>query len=166
MDFSLIGVCDGILRAVRRCGFWLRSVMGKLVARLSLRMGGRYGRSRWAAPARHAAQREELSGAHLVRRISRGSCNSVSPAVAWRARACGIGLLPARLPRQLGYRADHPQPGPGGRDADGDTDDGVSEAEDGLLPGIVRAHGRHDHDDCRGDPGRDCVAWPADQRGH
>jgi hypothetical protein len=37
-------------------------------------------------------------------------------------------------------------PGPGGHDADGDADDGVCQAENGLLPRVPGADGGHDQD--------------------
>lgn len=49
---------------------------------------------------------------------------------------------------------------------DSDADDGVGQAENGLLPRVLRADGGHDHDHRGGDPGRDRVTGPAQQHDH
>jgi hypothetical protein len=51
--------------------------------------------------------------------------------------------------------ADDPQADPGRRDAYRDPDGGVGQAQDGLLPGVVRGQFRRDHDDRGSDGGRD-----------
>jgi NADPH2:quinone reductase len=53
--------------------------------------------------------------------------------------------------------------GPGGQRTDGDADHGVRQAENGLLPRMLRADGGHDHDHRGGDPGRDRVTGSAEQ---
>jgi len=57
----------------------------------------------------------------------------------------------------------YPQATPGGGHADRDTDDGLGEAQDWLLPCVLRAHGRGDHHHRGGEGGRDHVAKAAEQ---
>jgi LuxR family transcriptional regulator, maltose regulon positive regulatory protein len=91
-----------------------------------------------------------------------------------RARALGLlTLIASRLrcgrtaaqAERGSSRQEPPDPyaDPGGHRADCDADEGVRQAENGLLPRVLGADGGHDHDHRCGDPRRDRVAGPAQQ---
>jgi len=53
--------------------------------------------------------------------------------------------------------------GPFAGNADADSDDGIDQAQYRLVPGLVRAQRRGDHDNRRRDAGGDAIVPAADQ---
>jgi len=80
-----------------------------------------------------------------------GSLNRVAPGRAPTQGWCAIGLVGS-----LHSWVDHAQADPGG-DADGHADHRAGESEDGLLPGVLGAHRRNNHDHRRGNGGGDGI---------